>query len=72
MYALGVKCGEVQLFFSKGGRWTEDKTKARWYAYLAYAMERQRSLREGGKNVAIIKAHRDFTLCRAGGQKARQ
>lgn len=66
-----MKCCEVQLFLSKSGRWTEDKTKARWYAYLSYAMDKQRILREGGESAVIVKAHRDITLCKAGGQKAR-
>jgi len=71
MYALGLRCCEVQLYLSKSGRWTEDKTKARWYAYLRYAMDKKQELAKGGMSVVIVKAYRDTTLCKAGGQKAR-
>jgi predicted TIM-barrel enzyme len=71
MYALGIRCCEVQLFLSKSRRWTEDKTKARWYAYIAYAMDKKRELSEGGISAVIVRANRDTNFCKAGGQKAR-
>lgn len=58
-------------FVSRSGKWTKDPDQRRWYAYLRYAMDKKNELEKQGIRAVIIKANRDFALCKAGGQKAR-